>query len=59
MEWFFSGLGTMLISLIIGFITGGVAGYNVGIHKQHIRQNQKAGNNAVQTQIGEGDYHAK
>ncbi len=85
LEWFFDGIGTELISLIIGAIGGGAVGYKVGIKrtavqkqvagdnseqsqeikmgkndvrnspsksKTSIRQSQKAGNNAVQTQVG-------
>lgn len=84
-EWFFDGIGTELISLIIGAIGGGAIGYKIGIKrtsvqkqvardnalqtqeikmgkndvrnspvksKTSIRQSQKAGNNAVQLQVG-------
>ncbi len=84
-EWFFDGIGTELISLIIGAIGGGAVGYKIGIKrtsvqkqvardnalqtqeikmgkndvrnspvksKTSIRQSQKAGNNAVQLQVG-------
>lgn len=85
MEWFFDGIGTELVSLIIGAIGGGAVGYKVGIRRTavqkqvagdhakqtqkakmgkdnirinlsksrtSIKQSQKAGNNAVQTQVG-------
>lgn len=85
LEWFFDGIGTELVSLIIGAIGGGAIGYKVGIKrtagqkqvagddseqtqeikmgkndvknnpsksKTSIKQSQKAGNNAVQTQVG-------
>ena len=85
MEWFFDGIGTELISLIIGAISGGAIGYKIGIKraavqkqvagddseqiqemkmgthnvrnspsksKTTIKQSQKAGNNAVQVQVG-------
>ena len=58
MDWFFSGLGTALIGLLIGTIGGGVVGYRIGI-KKSFRQQQKAGNNATQIQIGEGDYNGR
>lgn len=57
MEWFFEGLGTALIGLLIGATGGGAVGYRIGINKS-IRQKQKAGNNAQQTQIG-NNYNGK
>lgn len=33
MEWFFDGLGTSLIILIIGLLGGGAVGYKIGKHK--------------------------
>lgn len=89
MEWIFSGIGTegisVVVSLIIGVLGGGVAGYKIGVkrttkqkqvagddsfqkqelkikakdisqsvvkRKTTIKQTQKAGSNASQTQIG-------
>ena len=52
MEWIFDGIGTAIITLIIGFLTGGTIGYKIGINKNTVKQNQKAGNNSSQTQIG-------
>ena len=53
MEWFFNGLGTSIIILIFGFITGGTMGYRIGIKKTNkINQKQIAKHNASQTQIG-------
>lgn len=53
MEWFFDGLGTTIISLIIGLLTGGTIGYRIGIKKTNkVNQKQKAGDNASQIQIG-------
>lgn len=46
-EWIFSGIGTSLLSAIIGFIFGGVTGYKIGI-RNNIRQKQKAGDNSNQ-----------
>ena len=37
-SWIFDGLGTEIISLIVGLISGGAIGYKIGIHnriKQH------------------------
>ncbi len=56
-QWLFDGLGTMLIGLIIGGAGGSTIGYRIGL-KKNIRQKQKAGNNATQTQVG-GSYNAR
>lgn len=53
MEWFFDGIGTELVSLIIGLVVGGGTGYKIAISKKSIKQKQKAGDNSSQTQIGE------
>jgi Na+/glutamate symporter len=58
MDWFFNGLGTALIGLLIGAIGGGVVGYRIGI-KKSFRQYQKAGNNAKQIQIGEINHNGR
>ena len=57
MEWFFDGIGTSLITLILGLLGGGAVGYRIGINKK-IRQSQKAGNNSSQIQVG-NDYKGK
>lgn len=62
LEWIFDGIGTELISLIIGTILGGTAGYKIG-SKNKIKQKQKAGDNSKQIQIGSvinnGDQQTK
>jgi Na+/glutamate symporter len=58
MEWFFDGLGTAIITLIIGLISGGTVGYRIGIKKNKTVQKQKAKDNANQTQIG-GDFYGR
>jgi hypothetical protein len=59
MEWIFDGLGTAIITLIIGFFTGGTIGYRIGINKKNkITQKQNAKDNASQVQIGR-DYNGK
>lgn len=40
MEWVFDGIGTELVSLLIGGILGGTIGYKIGI-KNKISQCQK------------------
>lgn len=52
MEWLFDGIGTAVISGIMGLIIGGISGYSIAIKKTN-RMKQKAGDNANQTQIGE------
>ena len=51
MEWMFDGIGTELISLFVGCLTGGVIGYKIGI-KNKISQHQDGRDNANQVQIG-------
>lgn len=51
MEWIFDGIGTEMISLIIGLLGGGIIGYRIGI-KSKISQCQKGKDNVTQTQIG-------
>lgn len=46
-EWVFSGIGTQILSFIVGTIIG----YKVGV-KNSFRQMQKAGDNAKQIQVG-------
>ena len=59
MSWIFDGIGTAIVTLIIGLVTGGAVGYRIGIKKKKItNQKQKAGNNARQLQIGR-DYNDK
>ena len=40
-SWVFSGIGSTVISIIVGAICGGVAGYRIGIKKTTIKQTQK------------------
>lgn len=59
MEWFFDGLGTAIITLILGLLTGGAIGYRVGIKKTNkVKQKQTAKDNATQIQVGR-DNHGK
>lgn len=54
-EWIFDGIGSTIIGTILGLIVGGVAGGFIGYKiamKNKIKQNQKAGDNANQQQIG-------
>ena len=49
-EWFFDGLGTLLIGLIVGGAGGGIAGWRIGVSRT--TQRQKAGDSVRQTQAG-------
>lgn len=51
-KWFFDGLGTAIIGLIIGVIGGGATGFKIAKHKYKIAQKQVAGNDSEQTQQG-------
>jgi hypothetical protein len=52
MHWFFDGLGTFLIGLVLG----GGAGWRLAIRS--VKQRQTAGDRATQTQVG-GDQIRK
>ena len=58
MEWIFDGIGTAIVTLILGLLTGGAVGYKIGINKNIAKQKQKAGDNSSQIQIGR-DYNGK
>lgn len=51
MEWVFDGIGTELVSLLVGGILGGTIGYRIGINNK-VSQSQKGRDNASQVQIG-------
>lgn len=56
LAWIFDGIGTELISLLVGAILGGAAGYKIG-SKNKIKQKQKAGDDSKQIQIGSVNYN--
>lgn len=56
LAWIFDGIGTELISLLVGAIFGGAAGYKIG-SKNKIKQKQKAGDDSKQIQIGSVNYN--
>ena len=51
-QWIFDGIGTAIISAIIGLLAGGFVGYRIGVKKTKITQKQKADDGANQIQIG-------
>lgn len=50
-NWIFDGIGTEILSLFIGLLSGGCIGYKIGIHNK-VKQTQKSGHHSIQTQIG-------
>ncbi len=48
-EWFFQGIGTEIVMLIVGIIFGGFVGYKIGIKKNGL-QKQIAKDKAKQEQ---------
>ncbi len=47
MEWIWDGIGTELVSLVVGLATGGLGGWT--LHKRHVRISMKAGDSSNQT----------
>ncbi|GFH42214.1 hypothetical protein Hs30E_07650 [Lactococcus hodotermopsidis] len=58
-KWFFDGLGTAIIGLIVGAIGGGVTGFKVAKRKYKFVQKQVAGNDSEQNQQGKADSVAE
>ena len=59
LEWVFDGIGTEIVSLVVGAVAGGAIGYKIGV-KNRSKQVQKAGDDAQQKQnakIGDVDVH--
>ena len=51
-EWIFSGVGTSILTGLVGLIIGGFSGYRVGVHKSKIKQIQSAKDDSKQSQTG-------
>lgn len=51
-DWFFDGLGTMLIGLILGGAAGSTVTWRIMSKRSTVKQKQHAGNNATQVQVG-------
>ena len=54
MDWIFDGIGTAIITFILGLIGGGLAGYKIGVHKK-TNINIKTGKNSTNITTGSGD----
>lgn len=51
-SWIFDGIGTAVVTFILGLFVGGTVVYKISIRK-NINQTQKAGDNSNLSQIGE------
>lgn len=50
-EWIFDGIGTEIVSLILGAGIGGFIGFKIGVNRKITKQVQKGGRGTKQTQI--------
>ncbi len=55
MDWIFSGIGTAIVTFVLGLVSGGGIGYKIAINKKATKQSQKAGKQSSQVQIGSVD----
>ena len=54
MDWIFDGIGTAIITFILGLLGGGIAGYKIGVHKKpniNIKTGKKSTN--ITTESGD------
>jgi hypothetical protein len=52
--WFFDGIGTEIVRLVIGAFVGGLVGFHIG-KRSKLHQSQKGGQRTKQTQIGSSE----
>lgn len=50
MDWFFDGIGTFFVGLLLGGTGGTAVGWQVAMRR--VKQSQVAGDSAKQTQVG-------
>ena len=43
-SWIFDGIGTAIVTGLVGLLLGGTVGYKIGVKKTKIRQSQRASN---------------
>lgn len=55
LQWIFDGIGTEILSGILGLLFGGFVGFRIGVKKGIIKQKQVAGDDSSQIQIGIND----
>lgn len=58
-KWFFDGLGTEILSLIIGAVGGGLIGFRIGKRKSKFTQAQESGSGSEQYQKGKSVSKSK
>lgn len=54
MDWIFDGIGTAIITFILGLLGGGIAGYKIGVHKK-TNIKIKTGKNSTNITTESGD----
>ena len=54
MDWIFDGIGTAIITFILGLLGGGIAGYKIGVHKK-TNTNIKTGKKSTNITTESGD----
>lgn len=54
MDWIFDGIGTAIITFILGLLGGGIAGYKIGVHKK-TNINIKTGKKSTNITTESGD----
>jgi len=52
MDWFFDGLGTLLIGLLVGGAEGSAVTWRIMSKRSKVTQRQRAGGHAEQLQVG-------
>ena len=57
-EWFFDGIGSELVSLILGLLVGAAGGYKIGLKRNGL-QKQVSLDNAKQEQELDIEYFSK
>ena len=54
MDWIFDGIGTAIITFILGLLGGGIAGQKIGVHKK-TNINIKTGKKSTNITTESGD----
>lgn len=52
MDWFFDGLGTLLVGVLVGGAGGSAATWRIMSKRSKVGQKQRAGDHASQVQVG-------
>lgn len=59
LKWLFDGLGTMILGLVIGGAAGAVTTWRITSRNKKLTQMQRAGNVAIQSQVGGSVKHSE